>query len=321
MNHNLIAIVGPTASGKTRLSVELAAHLGAEILSFDSMQIYKGMDIGTAKPTKEEMQGIPHHMIDIADPREEFSVSRFVEQADGILQDLLSRGKPVVLVGGTGLYIDSLMKGLEFAPQPQTGVREELTAMAQEQGIEVIVERLRAVDPESAERIHPSNQKRVIRALEVYLETGKTMTQHNLETQEKPPKYDPLWIGLDYVNREALYSRINRRVDLMLEQGLLEELNHLLSQGIPETATSMQAIGYKELMGYIRGECTLEEATDLLKQSSRRYAKRQRTWFHRNPKVNWLMLADDPNFDQVFQSCIPLLAVGNDDSPQYSTRF
>ncbi len=307
MKEKIIAIVGPTASGKTRLSVELAARLGGEILSFDSMQIYRGMDIGTAKPTAEERQGIPHHMIDIADPREDYSVSRFVEEADRILQDILCRGKPVILVGGTGLYIDSLMKGLEFAPYPQSGVREELTRIAREQGIEVIVERLRAVDPESAERIHPSNQKRVIRALEVYLETGKTMTRHNLETQEKPPKYEPLWIGLDYVNREALYSRINRRVDLMLEQGLLEELQGLLAQGIPENATSMQAIGYKELLGYIRGECTLEEAADLLKQSSRHYAKRQRTWFRRNPKVHWLMLEDDPNFEEVLQTCLRLL--------------
>lgn len=307
MKDQIIAIVGPTASGKTRLSVELAAHLGAEIISFDSMQIYKGMDIGTAKPTPEETKGIPHHMIDIADPREDFSVSRFVEEADGILQGLLSRGKPVVLVGGTGLYIDSLMKGLDFAPYPQSGVREKLTAIAQTQGIEVIMEQLRAVDPESAERIHPSNQKRVIRALEIYLETGKTMTQHNLESQQKPDKYDPLWIGLDYINREALYSRINRRVDLMIQEGLLDELHRLLAQGIPESATSMQAIGYKEFLGYIRGESTLEEATELLKQSSRRYAKRQRTWFHRNPKVNWLMLDDEPDFTQVFRSAMELI--------------
>ena len=307
MKHNIIAIVGPTASGKTRLSVELAAELGAEIISFDSMQIYKGMDIGTAKPTAEERRGIPHHMIDIADPREDYSVSRFVEEADKLLQDILSRNKPVVLVGGTGLYIDSLIKGLEFAPLPQSGVREELTAIAETQGIEILMERLRAVDPESAERIHPANQKRVIRALEIYLESGKTMTQHNLESQEKADKYDPLWIGLDYVNREALYGRINRRVDLMVEEGLLQELKELLAQGIPEKATSMQAIGYKELIGYIHGECSLEEATDLLKQSSRRYAKRQRTWFRRNPKVNWLMLEDDPDFTQVFRSAMELI--------------
>ncbi len=307
MKHKLIAIVGPTASGKTRLSVELAKELGGEIISFDSMQIYRGMDIGTAKPTMEERQGIVHHMLDIADPREDYSVSRFVEEADKLLQELLSQGKTVILVGGTGLYIDSLMKGLEFAPLPESGVRQELTRIAQEQGIEVLMDKLRAVDPESAERIHPSNQKRVIRALEIYLESGKTMTQHNLETQERPPKYEPLWIGLDYVNREALYARINRRVDLMVEQGLLEELQRLLAQGIPENATSMQAIGYKELMGYMRGECSLEEAKELLKQSSRRYAKRQRTWFRRNPKIHWFLLEDEPNFEALFRSCLPLI--------------
>lgn len=307
MKHKLIAIVGPTASGKTRLSVELAKELGGEIISFDSMQIYRGMDIGTAKPTMEERQGIVHHMLDIADPREDYSVSRFVEEADKLLQELLSQEKTVILVGGTGLYIDSLMKGLEFAPLPESGVRQELTRIAQEQGIEVLMDRLRAVDPESAERIHPSNQKRVIRALEIYLESGKTMTQHNLETQQRPPKYEPLWIGLDYVNREALYARINRRVDLMVEQGLLEELQGLLAQGIPENATSMQAIGYKELMGYIRGECSLEQAKELLKQSSRRYAKRQRTWFRRNPKIHWFLLEDEPNFEALFRSCLPLI--------------
>ena len=307
MKHKLIAIVGPTASGKTRLSVELAKELGGEIISFDSMQIYRGMDIGTAKPTMEERQGIVHHMLDIAHPLEDYSVSRFVEEADKLLQELLSQGKTVILVGGTGLYIDSLMKGLEFAPLPESGVRQELTRIAQEQGIEVLMDRLRAVDPESAERIHPSNQKRVIRALEIYLESGKTMTQHNLETQQRPPKYEPMWIGLDYVNREALYARINRRVDLMVEQGLLEELQRLLAQGIPENATSMQAIGYKELMGYIRGECSLEEAKELLKQSSRRYAKRQRTWFRRNPKIHWFLLEDEPNFEALFRSCLPLI--------------
>jgi tRNA dimethylallyltransferase len=254
----------------------------------------------------EERRGIPHHMIDIADPREDYSVSRFVEEADQILQRLLSQGKPIVLVGGTGLYVDSLIKGLDFAPYPQNGIREELTCIAQEQGIQVLMKRLQAVDPESAARIHPSNQKRVIRALEIYLETGKTMTQHHLESQMKEDKYTPLWIGLDYINREALYSRINRRVDLMIEQGLLGELEGLLAQGIPETATSMQAIGYKELMGYIRGECSPEEATELLKQSSRRYAKRQRTWFRRNPKVHWLMLEDEPDFDKALDSAMAL---------------
>ena len=300
MKQKLIAIVGPTASGKTRLSVELAKKYDGEILSFDSMQVYKGMDIGTAKPSVEERQGIVHHMFDVVDPREDFSVSRFVEQADPIVEHTLAQGKTLILVGGTGLYVDALIRGTEFAPCPDTGLREELTRIAHEQGIEVIVERLRKVDPESAERIHPSNRKRVIRALEIYLESGKTMTQHDAESRAKPDKYDPLWIGLDYVNREALYARIDRRVDQMMEQGLLQEVKELLSQGLPESATALQAIGYKEILAHLRGECTLEEAKELVQRSSRRYAKRQRTWFRRNPKVNWLLLEDEPDFQEVF---------------------
>lgn len=307
MKEKIIAIVGPTASGKTRLSVELAKKLNAEIISFDSMQIYRGMDIGTAKPTIEERQGIVHHMIDIADPGEDFSVSRYVEQADAILQELLSQNKTAILVGGTGLYVDSLIRGLEFAPSPNTGLREELCRIAKEQGIEVIVERLRQVDPESAQRIHPSNEKRVIRALEIYLESGKTMTQHDLESRAKPNKYEPLWIGLDYVNREALYSRIDRRVELMLLQGLVQEVQGLLDKNLPQSSTALQAIGYKEIIAHLQDRCSLEEAKETIQRSSRRYAKRQRTWFRRNPAVNWLMLADDPDFDQVLRSCFPLL--------------
>ena len=300
MKQKLIAIVGPTASGKTRLSVELAKKYDGEILSFDSMQVYKGMDIGTAKPSVEERQGIVHHMFDVVDPREDFSVSRFVEQADPIVERTLAQGKTLILVGGTGLYVDALIRGTEFAPCPDTGLREELTRIADEQGIEVIVERLRKVDPESAERIHPANRKRVIRALEIYLESGKTMTQHDAESRAKPDKYDPLWIGLDYVNREALYARIDRRVDQMMEQGLLQEVKGLLSQGLPESATALQAIGYKEILAHLRGECTLEAVKELVQRSSRRYAKRQRTWFRRNPKVNWLLLEDEPDFQEVF---------------------
>ena len=307
MKQKLIAIVGPTASGKTRLSVELAKKYDGEILSFDSMQVYKGMDIGTAKPSPEERQGIVHHMFDVVDPREDFSVSRFVEQADPIAERVLSQGKTLILVGGTGLYVDALVRGTEFAPYPETGLREELTRIAEEEGIEVIVERLRQVDPESAERIHPSNRKRVIRALEIYLETGKTMTQHDAESRAKPNKYKPLWIGLDYVNRDALYDRIDRRVDIMMEQGLLQEVKDLLAQGLPESATALQAIGYKEILAHLRGECTLEEAKELVQRSSRRYAKRQRTWFRRNPEVNWLLLEDEPDFQEIFLRACGLL--------------
>ena len=305
--NRMIAIVGPTASGKTRLSVQLAEHLGAEIVSFDSMQVYRGMDVGTAKPTMEERRGIVHHMMDVAEPSEDYSVSRYVNQADAVVQEVLSRGKSVILVGGTGLYVDSLVAGREFAPFPQTGLREELTKIAEEQGISVLVERLRAVDPEAAESIHPSNQKRVIRALEVYLETGKTITEHNRETQSIPPKYAPVWIGLDYVNRAALYARIDKRVEEMFAQGLLDEVRRLLDSGISASATAMQAIGYKEAVAHLRGEASKAEAVAAIQLATRHYAKRQRTWFRRNEKVHWLELEDSPDFDEVFSRSLPLL--------------
>lgn len=293
----IICIVGPTASGKTALSVALAKELGAEIVSCDSMQLYCGMDIGTAKPTAEEREGIPHHMIDILDPAEDYSVSRYVNQADICLQDIFRRNKPAIIVGGTGLYVDSLIAGREFAPFPQTGRREELTEIAQKQGISVLIDRLRQVDPESAERIHPSNEKRVIRALEVYLETGKTMTQHNLESQKQPPKYHPVWVGLDYVNREALYARIDARVEEMYARGLVDEVRSLLERGIPADATSMQAIGYKELCACIRAGQPPEAAMGQVQQNSRRYAKRQRTWFRRNGAIHWLEHSDQPSLE------------------------
>lgn len=302
----IICIVGPTASGKTRLSVELAKALGAEIVSCDSMQIYKYMDIGTAKPTAAEKQGIVHHMMDFLDPRESYSVSRYVREAAPVVQDILSRGKPVVIVGGTGLYLDSLIAGREFAPFPQSGKREELTHIAETQGIQVLMEQLRAVDPEAAARIHPSNQKRVIRALEIWLETGKTMTQHDLESKAIPPKYQPLYLGLDYENRQDLYDRIDLRVDVMLEQGLVEEVRNLLAMGIPASATGLQAIGYKELIQYLSGQGTLQEAREAIQLGSRRYAKRQRTWFYRNEKINWFSLPKNPDFDAVLARSLAL---------------
>ncbi len=297
----IVCIVGPTATGKTRLSVALAQAMDAEIVSFDSMQIYRGMDIGTAKPTAAEMGGVPHHMLDFLDPREDYSVSRYVQDADACVQDILARGKPVILVGGTGLYVDSLIAGRQFAPCPATGQREELIRIAETQGIGVLMERLRAVDPEAARTIHPSNRKRVIRALEVYLETGKTITEHNLETQRTPPKYEPVWLGLDYVNRNALLARIDARVDGMFAAGLAEEVRRLLEQGVPASATSMQAIGYKELAG-----CTADAEQSVaraeIKLRSRQYSKRQRTWFRRNTAVRWLMLPDAPDFSEIFRA-------------------
>ncbi len=286
--NNIICIAGPTASGKTALAVELAKELNGEVVSCDSMQIYKGMDIGTAKPTQEEMQGIVHHMIDVAEPDEDFSVSRYCSLAAPIVDDILSRGKTAIIAGGTGLYMDSLIQGNDFAPFPSTGVRERLEQEAEAQGIQVLFDRLAAIDPEAAGKLHLSDRKRIIRALEVYLETGETITAHNRKTQLIPPRYSPLWLGLDFENRADLYGRIDRRVGLMLDMGLIAEIQGLLAAGIPPKCTAMQAIGYKEFVAALKGECTIGEAADQVRQASRRYAKRQLTWFRRNRKIHWL---------------------------------
>lgn len=287
--NNIICIAGPTASGKTALAAALAKELNGEVVSCDSMQVYRRMDIGTAKPTLEEMQGIPHHMIDVAEPWEDFSVSRYCEMAAPIVDDIISRGKTAVIAGGTGLYMDALIRGNAFAPFPATGVRERLEAQADAEGMEAMLSRLRAVDPDAARRLHLSDRKRILRALEVYLETGETITEHNRKTQAVPPRYSPLWLGLDFARRGELYRRIDLRVGLMLEQGLVEEIRGLLADGIPERATAMQAIGYKEFVDALDGRCTIEEAADQVRQSSRRYAKRQLTWFRRNKAIHWLI--------------------------------
>ena len=286
--NRIICIAGPTASGKTALAVELAKELNGEVVSCDSMQVYRRMDIGTAKPTKEEMQGIVHHMIDVAEPDEDFSVSRYCEMASPIVDDILARGKTAIIAGGTGLYMDSLIRGNAFAPFPATGVRERLEAQADAEGMESMLEWLRSVDPASAARLHLSDRKRIIRALEVFLETGETITEHNRKTQAIPPKYNPLWLGLDFADRAELYHRIDLRVDIMLEMGLISEIKSLLSSGIPPKCTAMQAIGYKEFVNALNGEETVEKAAEEVKKSSRHYAKRQLTWFRRNPAIHWL---------------------------------
>lgn len=297
--NQIICIAGPTASGKTALAVELAKEWNGEVISCDSMQIYKYMDIGTAKPTQEEMQNIPHHMIDVAEPTEDFSVSRYCEMATPILEDILSRGKTAIIAGGTGLYMDSLIRGNDFAPFPSTGCREALEARADLEGIEVLMNELRSIDPQTAARLHLSDRKRIIRALEIYQETGQTMTAHNLRTQTIPPRYSPLWLGLDFEDRKQLYDRIDLRVSIMLEQGLLEEIRSLFARGIPSKCTAMQAIGYKEFTGALEGHCTIEEAADLVRQSSRRYAKRQLTWFRRNRAMNWLIRSPERGAEEI----------------------
>ncbi len=283
---NIICIAGPTASGKTALAVELAKALNGEVVSCDSMQVYKRMDIGTAKPTGEEQQGIPHHMIDVAEPWEDFSVSRYCAQAAPIVDGILTRGKTAIIAGGTGLYMDSLVKGNDFAPFPSTGVREKLEQQADEQGMDAMRMLLESIDPEAAARIH--DRKRLIRALEVYYETGKTITDHNKRTQAIPPRYQPIFLGLDFEDRGELYRRIDLRVELMLQQGLVEEIEALLRSGIPKKCTAMQAIGYKEFIDALEGRITVSEAAAQVQQASRRYAKRQLTWFRRNPNMHWL---------------------------------
>ena len=305
--NNIICVAGPTASGKTAFAVELAKVTDGEVVSCDSMQIYKYMDIGTAKPTLEEREGIPHHMLDVAEPWEDFSVSRYCEMAAPIVDDITARGKTAIIAGGTGLYMDALIRGNSFAPFPSTGRREELEALARDRGIEAVLEQLRQVDPESAARLHPSDQKRIIRAMEVYLETGETITAHNIKTQSIPPKYTPLWFGLEDERRQDLYDRIDSRVGKMLEAGLTEEIRSLLARGIPEKCTAMQAIGYKEFLGALAGQCTLQEAADQVRQSSRRYAKRQLTWFRRNPAIHWLTRAPGESTGEILHRARQIL--------------
>ncbi len=295
MPPKIISVVGPTASGKTKLGVELAKGYDGEVVSADSMQIYRRMDIGTAKPTPEEMDGIVHHMIDVAEPEENWSVARYVHQAAQCVDDILSRGKLPILVGGTGLYVDSLISGRTFAVQ-STGWRARLQERCAQEGIGPLWAELEQVDPEAAGRIHPSDEKRVIRALEVWHETGKTITQHNVETRSRPPRYEAVTIGLNFTCRQDLWARIDRRVDQMLEQGLVEEIRALLASGVPADCTAMQAIGYKEFVHALEGGGDLSEAAAEVKLRSRQYAKRQLTWFRRNRATNWFRWGHEPDF-------------------------
>ena len=289
MSKKIVVVCGPTASGKTALSIALAKAFGGEVVSADSMQIYRGMDIGTAKPTLEEREGIPHHMLDVAEPGESYSVSRYVQEATACVEDILSRGKLPIVCGGTGLYIDGLIRGTDFQPAgTDNGIREELEKEWEEQGAEAMMARLAAVDPDSAERLHLSDKRRILRALEVYLATGETITAHNARTKAIPPRFEAVMIGLNTQPRDILYGRIDRRVDVMLEQGLLQEVQTLLEKGLLE-GTAAQAIGYKELLAHFRGEMTLEAAADLIRQKSRNYAKRQLTWFRRDERVKWIV--------------------------------
>ena len=289
MSKKIVVICGPTASGKTALSIALAKAFDGEVVSADSMQIYRRMDIGTAKPTKQEMDGVPHHMLDVAEPGEAYSVSRYVEEATACVENILARGKLPIICGGTGLYIDGLIRGTDYQPAgTDNGIREQLEGEWEAQGAEQMMARLAAVDPDSAARLHLSDKRRILRALEVYLATGETITAHNARTKAIPPRYEAVMIGLNTEPRQILYDRIDRRVGIMLEQGLLQEVQSLLEDGLLE-GTAAQAIGYKELLAYFRGEMTLETAADLIRQKSRNYAKRQLTWFRRDERVKWIV--------------------------------
>lgn len=305
----LICILGPTASGKTALGAGLALKLGGEVVSADSMQVYRHMDIGTAKPTADEMLGVRHYMIDVCEPDEEYSVARYAKDADKCVADILKRGKIPVIAGGSGLYIDALISGRSFQDRPESGLRERLTQTAETEGIDAVRELLREGDPESYNTLHPNDRKRIIRAAEVLLQTGRTISEHNEATAALPPKYDALKIGLTFADREELYARINRRVDKMFSGGLLDEVGLLLPRF--GNGTAIQAIGYKEPAMYLRGECGLTDASELLKRESRRYAKRQLTWFRRDESIHWITRTADTDDSEVLQLALDIVNLSN----------
>lgn len=307
MENRLICICGPTASGKTALSVALAKQLHTEIISADSMQIYRGMDIGTAKPTAEERQCVPHHLLDICAPGEAFSVARYVELADAAAQDVLSRGMIPIVAGGTGLYMDALIECSTFSgDETDLSVRKKYQRMAAELGNEAVHACLAKVDPEGAGRLHPNNLKRVIRALEVYEQTGMTIDAFNRLHKRPAPKYAALKIGICPAERQTLYDRIDRRVDQMLADGLLEETKRLLDSGAL-AGTAAQAIGYKELLGYLQGDAPLADCVALLKQRSRNYAKRQLTWLKRDDNIHWIYYNNGEELPAILQEATEYL--------------
>ncbi len=306
---NVICVVGPTACGKTKMGVLLAKRFDGEVVSVDSMQIYRGMTIGTAAPTIEEMAGIPHHMVAVADPGESWSVARFTKEADRCVQEILARGKRPILVGGTGLYLDALVSGRTFAGGQAGGaVRQALQRRLAQEGIGPLFTELSQVDPAAAERLHQGDEKRILRALEVYYETGKTITEHNEETQRLPRRYAAAYIGLAFRDRADMRALIDRRVDEMVSQGLLEEVDALLSDQLPPGSTALQAIGYKEFIAYREGQCSLEEAVEEVKLRSRQYAKRQLTYLRRNREIYWIYWEKERDFAKALQDATEFLS-------------
>ena len=306
----LITVVGPTASGKTRLGVELAKRYGGEVISADSMQIYKGMQIATAKPTVEEMQGIPHHLMDFLEPNQTYSVAMFVDDAKKCIEDISSRGKIPVIVGGTGLYVDSLLNNISFhESQRDTELSEKLRELYYTEGVDYLLDMLRKFDGESAERLETEkNPKRIIRAIEFYKTTGITITEQNKNSKNEESPYSAIKLGLNFEDRQKLYDRINKRVDLMVEAGLVSEAKRVFNSEL--SFTSVKAIGYKELFPYLKGELPLEECIEKLKQESRRYAKRQITWFKRDKEINWLYPDKAESFEQLFEQAVQITEKG-----------
>ncbi len=297
----VLVITGPTATGKTALGVELAKKINGEVVSADSMQIYKFMDIGTAKVTPEETQGIPHHMVGTVSPFEDYSAARYVEDAAKCCDDILSRGKLPIIVGGTGLYIDSLLAGRTFAKRGDDSIRARLSAEYDELGGEALYEKLKTADPETSSRLHSNDKKRIVRALEIFEATGIPMSEHDRLSREVPPRYDAVKIALTFENREDLYARIDKRVDLMFEAGLVNEVTQLLEMGLTSKHTAMQAIGYKELVDAIQNGSSLALASDKIKQESRRYAKRQLSWLRRDSEINWISWKKTPEIEAAIQ--------------------
>ena len=308
MAPRIVCVVGPTACGKTTLGVLLAKRFGGEVVSADSMQIYRGMTIGTAAPRLAEMDGVPHHMVAVADPAEQWSAARYAESAIPVIDDILARGKLPILVGGTGLWLDAVVRGHGFAGGHAGGeVRRTLQKRLAEEGIEPLLMELRQVDPAAAERLHPADEKRILRALEVWLETGKTITAHNEETKRLPSRYDAVWIGLRFADREDMKALIDRRGDVMVEEGLLDEVRGLLESGLPRDATALQAIGYKEFLGVLDGSATEAEAIAEVKLRSRQYAKRQLTWLRRKTDIHWIEWEKERDFGRALQVSTEIL--------------
>ena len=296
MPAKILTIVGPTASGKTRLAVELAQRFNGEVVSCDSMQVYRTMDIGTAKPTAEEMGGIPHHMLDVADPEENYSAAVYVEQASACVDDILARGKLPIVAGGTGLYRDALLAGRSFAAFSGK-FRRTMEERAANGELPLLYEELRRIDPCRAEKLHLADEKRIIRALEVWYETGKTITQHDEESKRQPPRYQAVSIGLSFTDRADMWARIDRRVDEMMAAGLVDEVRALLARGVSPSCTAMQAIGYKEMAAALLDGRPPEEGAEEIKLRSRQYAKRQLTWFRRDPTIQWFLWDKTPVFE------------------------